>query len=994
MVFFREFEIDLNGLKRAKEEYDIENWFDNLFEKLDLSYQAQHRVLEGRPDCLIGDVILDFKYNINEKELEKWVKSKGIQYIEEYFQTRGVYPTLLIIISEENIWYYNKDGFLQNKRKISKETINSLIECLFEPGIIDSEQFAILFGINSPLYVIAYSQLKDHFYSHKAHKTVCFQQWKNNFSLAYHDDEIGVELFLRHSYLNMLLKLILYKEFMEPNEYSRDSFKGLENYFELLGISLFHYDFFRWIINVKNLCDIFFEKIKLMTFKATDIFRVIYQEMIIAGVRHRLGEYYTPEILCKKMIEKEYEIGMRVLDSSCGSGTFLIETLKKINNYFNLSEAEEPPDEWYESVNNLFGFDINPIAILTSKANFLLYLKSKKNWIEDISINIYLYNSIDPLRSSSVADIELGRYYSFCVDLLDEEMELRIPGKALSPSNIEQFQKLVKAVYNVWEDFSTFEDTWEAALNRVRKDNKSELFKSTSSLLRGIITFFRELYELKSQDKDHIWLYILNNLVEIRTLLLKKKMDLIITNPPWLTYKDADQSLRDNLKDISEEFNIKPGAHNVTNIEEAIVFLYKIPDLYLRRDGKGRVAFVLPRSILVSSQNEKARRFDYFKDLEFFEFNDMIFNIDCCCFFGTYTTQTPTKKDPMKKYPVNSRFFDAKTMEFLNIFHIEPYVYFQEKLGEKYKVKRLIKKEKKEDLFPVYLSDYYKDFIQGADLIPKSLLYVQILDTIEKGRISLIDPWISPQAKGKWKERYYTRERVESKHLFKATLSRGLYPFYIDPYDIFLPLDDHLEYKVSNIGPFARKHWKFIKKIYAKINEKDLFEVGINYRHKLCKNNKVREAQRKPYKIVFPNAKRLMAAVIEDPEGTTFVDSTLYYFGTEIKEEAFYLCGMLNIRELRKSVKTISDTRHHHKRPLYFNIPQYQGTKIQNNIARLSKECYEIVKKYVKSEGKPRARNIRKIIEDKYNQIRNLGLKILNEKEGMKVIKEYLIKEG
>ncbi|MCK4779318.1 MAG: hypothetical protein KAT57_03985, partial [Candidatus Lokiarchaeota archaeon] len=76
----------------------------------------------------------------------------------------------------------------------------------------------------------------------------------------------------------MLLKLILYKEFINPKQYSREYFKDLENYFELLGISLFHYDFFRWIINVQELCDDFFEILKIITLKATDIFRTIYQE--------------------------------------------------------------------------------------------------------------------------------------------------------------------------------------------------------------------------------------------------------------------------------------------------------------------------------------------------------------------------------------------------------------------------------------------------------------------------------------------------------------------------------------------------------------------------------------------------------------------------------------------------------------------------------------------------------------------------------------------
>jgi type I restriction-modification system DNA methylase subunit len=265
-----------------------------------------------------------------------------------------------------------------------------------------------------------------------------------------------------------------------------------------------------------------------MTFKATDIFHKIYQEMIISGVRHRLGEYYTPGILCKKMIAKCYKIGDRVLDPSCGSGTFLIEIYRNIDQFFAIDSSEEPPIDWFKAINNIYGFDINPIAVLTSKANLLLYLKDRKFALDKININIYLYNSINPM------------------------------GQYLEHSDLNESKMKIKGNF----------------------------------------------------------------------------MDLIITNPPWLTYKDANHQLKEIMKKISDEFNINPGSKNITNIEEAVIFLFKIPQLYLR--DKGKVSFVLPRSILVSSQNEKARRFDCFDNIEIYEFNDLVFNIDCCCFFANY----------------------------------------------------------------------------------------------------------------------------------------------------------------------------------------------------------------------------------------------------------------------------------------------------------------------------------------------------------------------
>ena len=994
MVSIKDIEINIIPIKKAANEYEIEHFFDSIFDRAGLTYQAQKRILNGKPDCLIGDIIIDFKYNISKSQLNKWVSSKGRQYIQEYFNTHGKHPSLLIVVSEKNIFYFDKDIILREKRDVDKESILSLLECLMEPKNVDSEQFAILFGINSPLYILFYNRLEKHFDDHSGEKTVCFQQWKKHFRLAYHDEKVGKELFLRHSYLSTLLKLILYKEFINPPEYKKESFRDLEAYFEINGISLFHYDFFRWVINVFNFCDDLFTNLKIMTFQATDIFRTIYQEMIVAGVRHRLGEYYTPEILCKKMVKKSYILKDRILDSSCGSGTFLIETLKEIDLQFNLKPGEKPPEDWFKAVNNIFGFDINPIAVLTTKANIILFFKSRKQWLEKISINIYLCNSIDPIEFSPTADIQLGSFYKFCVELIDTELELRIPEEALVKENIEAFQKIIKKIYNVWEEFNEFEDTWEAVISALSSGLKNSFFsiiiKTTKiSMEIALKQFFEKLYALKTQDKDHIWLYLLNNLVGIRLLLLKKKMDLIITNPPWLTYKDADPKLKENMKQISKNFSIKPDAKNVTNIEEAVIFLYKVPELYLKKDGKGKIAFVMPRSILVSSQNEEARRFDRFEDIEFYEFDDMIFNIECCCIFGIYSNMEIKNENVFNLYPIDCHYLDHKNMELIETYSLHPFVYFQKESGASYSVKKLIKDSERETLLPIYLSGYLKEFIQGADLLPKSLLYSKVLNTVEEGRISIINPWISPQAKGAWKKKYFNNVRIETECLFQATLSRQLYPFYIKPYFIFLPLNKDLKYDVKKLGPFSRKHWKNISEKFKKINKKDLFEVGINYRNKLCKGGKVRNTQKAKLKVVFPNAKKLMSAVIEDPDSRIYIDSTLYYYGTKNEKEAYYICGMLNTRELYKTVKVISDTRHHHKRPLYFNISKFSGTKEQIEIAKLAKECSVIVKDYVLNSDKPKEKEIYDIIEDKLDRIEELGNVILTSVDSQEIVKEY-----
>ena len=91
-----------------------------------------------------------------------------------------------------------------------------------------------------------------------------------------------------------------------------------------------------------------------------DVLGFIYQSLITEGERNITGQYYT----CKSVVD--YIIGGKVLsdtetflDPCCGSGSFLMAV--KTNN-----------------PGKLYGFDINPIAVMVSSVNLLIRHKDKE----------------------------------------------------------------------------------------------------------------------------------------------------------------------------------------------------------------------------------------------------------------------------------------------------------------------------------------------------------------------------------------------------------------------------------------------------------------------------------------------------------------------------------------------------------------------------------------------------------------------------------------
>ena len=97
-----------------------------------------------------------------------------------------------------------------------------------------------------------------------------------------------------------------------------------------------------------------------------DVLGFIYQSLITEGERNLTGQYYTNKKVVEYMLgDKCLEEGETFLDPCCGSGAFL------------LSVQTTTPE-------NLYGFDINPIAVMIAGTNLLVKYSN-----QDFYPNVY-----------------------------------------------------------------------------------------------------------------------------------------------------------------------------------------------------------------------------------------------------------------------------------------------------------------------------------------------------------------------------------------------------------------------------------------------------------------------------------------------------------------------------------------------------------------------------------------------------------------------------
>lgn len=135
-----------------------------------------------------------------------------------------------------------------------------------------------------------------------------------------------------------------------------------------------------------------------------DYIKQMYEAIIPKELRHALGEYYTPDWLAELTLKQVCEQSNKTIkdlsfiDPTCGSGTFLFKTI---------SAKRNQNEDINDIVREVYGFDINPLAVLTTKTNYLLSvidLISKDN-----PIILPVYN-VDVVRMGDEEEPELDDF--------------------------------------------------------------------------------------------------------------------------------------------------------------------------------------------------------------------------------------------------------------------------------------------------------------------------------------------------------------------------------------------------------------------------------------------------------------------------------------------------------------------------------------------------------------------------------------------------------
>ncbi len=455
--------------------------------------------------------------------------------------------------------------------------------------------------------------------------------WAQRWDLPGRNDP-SLLLFCLHTYYSLIVKLLtvelvtVSQQFAMESFFERlahmddslefqSSFERLESgdmYRDLRIMNFLEGDFFSWYLlhfdgdleaDLRQIVEVFrtYEPAtpKLDPRRCQDLLKVFYCQVVDGQIRHDLGEYYTPDWLADLTLDRVGYNGQpahTVMDPTCGSGTFLVAAIRR-----RLTVAITNNEATYDVLDDIFrhilGFDLNPLAVISSRANVLLALTGLLGeYGRDIEIPIYLADSINVPRSSDINGVDC---FEFCLDTELGEREIVLPKSLVHNRIMAPLMHIIERDVREGRTFDDFVETIQSDQKLARFINRGE-----EMVLRK---FYMVIQNLEAQKWDEIWCRIVKNHFATQSL---PGVDFIVGNPPWVRWSRLPRRYRKRCKAFCVNYGLVSGRGYAGGIESdiATVVTYSAIDNWLLPGGI--LGFLITATVLKSDSARGFRRFE------------------------------------------------------------------------------------------------------------------------------------------------------------------------------------------------------------------------------------------------------------------------------------------------------------------------------------------------------------------------------------------------
>ena len=460
------------------------------------------------------------------------------------------------------------------------------------------------------------------------------------------------------------------------------------------------------------------------------------------------------------------------------------------------------------------------------------------------------------------------------------------------------------------------------------------------------------LQRLHEEGRDHVWLYYLRNMVRPFSIA-EAGVDVVVGNPPWLTYSRSSDIVRQELRDMSRQrYQIWTGGRQSPHQDIAALFYCRAVELYLRRGGA--IGMVMPHSTLRSGQHLKFRQGAYEEkrtgrgaktssvqgmlldfshkvpwDLDHVDDSCLqSFPMPACVVFARVANGW-SQAAPEKGMQVESKSLTPGLVEIWSGDHDPAF---------ERKTTCLIYDD------GTFRSSYADRSTQGPTILDRRLFFLTA--NRNEGQFAPANTWrTNPATGGLDKKKYdvsvFDNLVLHGDNLFDVYLGETLAPYIaLEPRQAVLPVHKPTmcltrtatgELDTNVLDSRMQDRWNAMTKLWDANkgkNDTKLLLQRLDYHGSLSKQLAwLRDPGDRPVRIAYTTHGEPTAAVI--PDSNAVVEHKLYWATCACEDEAYYLLAIINSNVLVAAAKPYCTTnwakkiRDLHKHLWKLPIPRY-----------------------------------------------------------------------
>ena len=372
-----------------------------------------------RIDVEVGLTVFEVKRNLRTGNVLREAEVQLAGYVEH--RTITMNQRYIGVLTDGCEWYlyYLVDGHL---RRVSDHQVNPATPdvdalCVWLEGVLATvEQIAPTpheierrLGALSPSHALDSAELLGLYERHRDMPTVKLKRelWAKLLTTAlgtnFADEDA---LFVDHTLLVAMAEVIAHSvvgfNLADPSIGAASIMSGALFTEAQIG-GVVEADFFDWVIEVpggdrwvKSLA----RRLGRFDWRRVehDVMKTLYESVIPAEQRKKLGEYYTPDWLAEQIVSEcvADPLAQRVLDPSCGSGTFVFHAVRR---YLDAAAATGATNT--EAIigvtRSVIGLDVHPVAVALARTTYLLAIGLERLASDDrppFAVPVYLGDSV------------------------------------------------------------------------------------------------------------------------------------------------------------------------------------------------------------------------------------------------------------------------------------------------------------------------------------------------------------------------------------------------------------------------------------------------------------------------------------------------------------------------------------------------------------------------------------------------------------------------